>query len=102
MTKRMRRSLGRPRNLVAVDDTRSPMLRLLQDCNVQGMIQVDYAQQWRTLFKAQRLGYVDDRQHLTERGAAFVARGGEDTERKRTADRIDGYDRDDLGESPDY
>ncbi len=25
-----------------------------------------------------------------------------DTERQRNADRVDGYDRDDLGESPDY
>lgn len=70
----MRYGIRRPRHVVP-GDTRSAMLRLLADCNnVQsGMIEVDYEQQWRTLFKAERLGYVDKNQRLTEKGAAFVA-----------------------------
>jgi hypothetical protein len=69
------RGVWRPRN-VAVDDTRSPMLRLLQDSNnaVSGMVEVSYAQQWPTFFKAQRLGYIDQVGKVTEKGAEFVAR----------------------------
>lgn len=68
-----RRSIRRPRN-VAFDDTRSAMLRLLQDCNnpVSGIVEVSYAQQWPTLLKAQRLGYVDERLRLTDKGADLV------------------------------
>lgn len=68
------RGIFRPRN-VAIDDTRSPMLRLLQDCNnaQSGRVEVAYAQQWPTFFKAQRLGYIDRNQHMTETGAALIA-----------------------------
>ena len=62
----------RPRN-VDRDDKRSPMLRLLQDCNCKGQIQVDYAQQWPTLFKARRLGYLDGDCRLTDAAVAFLA-----------------------------
>jgi len=67
------RGIFRPRN-VAIDDARSPMLRLLDDCNnaASGLVEVEYAQQWPTLIKAIRLGYVDDNQRITEQGKAFV------------------------------
>jgi hypothetical protein len=61
----------RPRN-VAIGDKRSPMLRLLQDCNVRGRIEPNYEQQFRTLFKAQRLGYVDGNCMLTDSGKDFA------------------------------
>jgi len=69
------RGLFRPRH-VAVTDTRPPMVRLLSDCNnrYSGMIEVDYAEQWRTLGKAKRLGYVDDNQRLTPAGQSFLDR----------------------------
>lgn len=67
-----RRSILRPRH-VAINDRRCPMLRLLQDANVRGNIQVNYEAQFKTLWKAQRLGYVDDNQDITEAGKQFVA-----------------------------
>ena len=67
-----RRGVFRPRE-VAVTDTRCPMLRLLQDGESNGFIYVNYDAQWRTLWKAERLGYVDHDQRLTEKGRAFVA-----------------------------
>jgi hypothetical protein len=36
------------------------------------MIEVDYAQQWPTLNKAVRLGFVDDNQRLTDAGRKFL------------------------------
>ena len=63
----------RPRN-VAIDDDRPPILRLLQDQNINGTIEVGYAQQWPTLFKAERLGYVDSNGRVTETGRAFLAK----------------------------
>ena len=73
MKPRNHRGIFRPRN-VAIDDARSPMLRLLADCNnaTSGLVEVDYAQQWPTLIKAIRLGFVDDNQRITEQGKAFV------------------------------
>jgi hypothetical protein len=71
--KRRARWPFRPRN-VAIDDKRSPMQRLLSDClHPDGSVQPDYEQQFRTLFKAQRLGYVDDRCYITEAGRKFIA-----------------------------
>jgi hypothetical protein len=62
----------RPRH-VDLDDKRSPMVRLLQDCkSPDGSIQPNYEQQFRTLFKAERLGYVDDRYFLTPAGREFL------------------------------
>lgn len=57
------------------NDKRTPMHRLLADCNnsASGMVEVDYEQQWRTLVKAQRLGYLDDHQRLTDAGKAFIS-----------------------------
>ncbi len=70
-----RRGLFRPRN-VALTDKRDPMTRLLQDCNNKGsgMVEVEYAQQWPTLIKAMRLGYVDDNQRMTDKGREFLAK----------------------------
>lgn len=71
---RRARGISRPR-YIAPGDTRSPMLRLLQDCwsEVRGTVEVEYAQQFPTFFKARRLGYVDDRSRLTESGRQFAA-----------------------------
>jgi hypothetical protein len=58
---------------VDLDDKRSPMLRLLQDCVSQdGSVQPNYEQQFRTAFKAQRAGYLDDKFFLTTAGREFV------------------------------
>lgn len=61
--------------VVDTTDSRSPMLRLLQDGESFGHVYVNYDQQWRTLWKAQRLGYVTDDcdQLLTDAGRAFIA-----------------------------
>ena len=67
------RGIFRSRN-VASDDIRSPMLRLLQDCNnaQSGMIEVEYAQQWPTLIKSMQIGLVDEDRRITEKGKAFI------------------------------
>jgi hypothetical protein len=58
-------------------DKRCPMRRLLEDGALPcGMVAVNYEQQWRTLFKAQRLGYLDGCQRLTDKGRAFLAANG--------------------------
>jgi len=66
--------MKRPRYIVP-GDTRPPMQRLLQDCNNEqsGMVEVAYEAQFRTLFKAQRLGYVDAQQRLTDKGRALLS-----------------------------
>ncbi len=60
------------RSYVEIGDTRSPMLRLLAGAHADGYVEVNYDAQWRTLFKARRLGLLDDRSRLTEKGRAFV------------------------------
>lgn len=60
-------------------DKRSPLLRLLQDGQLRAdargvMVAVQFDQQWRTLWKAQRFGYVDADQYLTDKGRAFLAK----------------------------
>lgn len=73
MTRRLKWPF-RPRS-VAVDDKRNPMLRLLQDCvSADGSVQPNYDHQFRTLFKAVRLGYVDDAHRITEIGRDFLVR----------------------------
>lgn len=64
----------RPR-YVKIGDERSPMRRLLEDgqCNPPGFVVVSYPEQWATLAKAQRLGYLDDAQMLTDTGRAFLS-----------------------------
>ena len=73
----IRRGVFRPRN-VSPNDKRSPMLRLLFDNStgtVGDAVYVAYDAQWRTLWKAQRLGYLTDpEQRLTQAGADFIAR----------------------------
>ena len=54
---------------------------------------------WKQLRRLVR-GYLPADTYLTE-DEDMPALGG-DGANTRTADRIDGYDRDDLGESPDY
>lgn len=72
-----RRGVFRSRN-VAPTDARSPMLRLLQDgrCAAQPdgrvMVAVLYDAQWRTLWRAQRLGLLDKDQFLTDAGRKFL------------------------------
>lgn len=67
------------RRRIAWGDTRTPMLRLLQGCQLRAdgtgrvMVAVEYDQQWRTLWKAQRLGYLDADQYLTTKGREFLA-----------------------------
>jgi hypothetical protein len=57
-------------------DKRSPLRRLLEDGLLDdGMVVVSYAQQWRTLSKAIRQGYLDESQRLTEKGRALLANG---------------------------
>lgn len=78
---RNRHFIGRGRpgaRQVAPTDSRAPMLRLLQDgtCEVPGMIVVSYEQQWRTLNKAVRMGFLDREQRLTEKGREFLAANG--------------------------
>lgn len=67
---------GRPRN-VAPGDTRSPMLRLLAGAR-NGYVEVQYAAQWPTILKAERLGLVDDGfpARLTDAGHAWLAKQG--------------------------
>jgi len=51
------------------------MLRLLVDGQLpDGMVAVNYHEQWRTLSKAQRLGYLDGSQRITEKGRDFIAK----------------------------
>lgn len=70
-----RRTISRPRH-IAMNDKRCPMRRLLEDCwnEKRGTVEVSYEQQFRTFFKAQRLGYIDDRSALTDKGREFIAR----------------------------
>jgi hypothetical protein len=66
--------ISRPRYIVP-GDTRDAMRRLLEDCNCNGRIEPNYEQQFRTLFKAERLGYLDDQHRLTDKGIAFLTAG---------------------------
>lgn len=70
-----RRAITRPR-YIAVNDKRCPLRRLLEDCwsEARGTVEVSYEQQFRTFFKAQRLGYIDERSALTDKGREFLAR----------------------------
>lgn len=80
--KRRSRRMRRFRQHVWVnpDDKRPPMVRLLQDCDNKstGMVEVEYAQQFSTLAKAEQLGYVDDHQRITPAGRAWLAAWSKD------------------------
>ena len=65
------KDMKRPRN-IDPNDKRSAMRRLLEDGQTNGYIWVCYSAQWPTLFKAQRLGYLDDHSYLTPKGKAFL------------------------------
>lgn len=56
------RYLGRRRGTlrVAVDDPRSPMRRLLEQTVAHGHAFPTYDQQWRTIWRAARLGLIED------------------------------------------
>jgi hypothetical protein len=43
-----------------------------------------------------------DRDHEADQNAMNEAEAADERRARRIADRIDGYDRDDIGESPDY
>ncbi len=67
----------RPR-YVLPGDKRSPMLRLLQDCqNTDGSVEVMYDAQWKTLIKAQHMGLVSDNYRITAAGMEWVSREAE-------------------------
>lgn len=55
-------------------DGLDPMTRLLGQVNEDGFVFVEYDQQWKTFFKAERLGYVNDRYQLTSKGREFLSR----------------------------
>jgi hypothetical protein len=71
---RRKHGIHRPRNVV-IGDKRTPMQRLLQDAETgnTGHVEVNYAAQWPTFFKAQRLGYLDANGDLTDAGRAARA-----------------------------
>jgi hypothetical protein len=54
-------------------DGKSPMYRLLNQVDDNGLVAVDYHQQWPTFFKAQAAGYLDDDGYLTQDGANYLA-----------------------------
>jgi len=58
-------------------DKRPPMVRLLQD-RIGDQVCVAYDQQWRTFWKAQALGYVENTEShpekITKKGLDFLAR----------------------------
>jgi hypothetical protein len=55
-------------------DGLSPMVRLLRQVDARGRVCVDYDQQWRTFFKAQELGYIDEDGRLTQAGIDYSGR----------------------------
>ena len=71
MAKYRNRMLRRGTKRVAQNDKRTPMHRLLESAH-KGMCCIDYDQQWRTLWKAQRLGFVDDNQYITSKGQEYL------------------------------
>lgn len=70
----MRQRLGD----VSVTDKRSPLLRMLQDARTGDTdhIEVSYARQWPTFFKAQRQGYLDTNGDLTAKGKSYLLMKG--------------------------
>jgi hypothetical protein len=57
------------RSEVSVLDKRAPLVRLLQDGRTLGdHVEVNYARQWPTFFKAIRDGYLDANGNLTAKG----------------------------------
>jgi hypothetical protein len=52
--------------------------------------------------KAVRDGFCEDHAPPKRKGRRTTKAERVDAQIRREADRVDGYDRDDLGESPDY
>jgi hypothetical protein len=64
----------RGREICAGDD-RDAMTRLLADGLLSdGLVVVQYDQQWPTLTKAREVGYVDANHYITEAGRERIAR----------------------------
>lgn len=60
---------------VSIQDKRTPVVRMLQDsADKSGMICIAYDQQWKTLWKAQELGWVDANQYITDKGREHLAK----------------------------
>ena len=79
---------------VSSSDRRDSMTRLLEDgLTSDGLVVVSFAQQWPTLAKAQRCGFVDADNRITALGRARLAKATVDT-------RIDGYSPEFLGAKP--
>lgn len=77
---------GLRKAIVSNNDDRSPMLRLMQDGRCRGAasadgrdhvgVNVNYAEQWPTLLKAMRLGYVLETFSLTQAGVDYLVAHG--------------------------
>jgi hypothetical protein len=68
--------LIRNRNIDSADK-RDAMTRLLVDgLTPDGLVCVNYDQQWKTLTKARDLGYVDADYRITEAGRKRIAKSG--------------------------
>jgi hypothetical protein len=66
---------GWSRRVIEQGDKRDPMTRLLEDGLLDdGTVVVSYDQQWKTLIAAQRYGFVDENQKITDKGRAYVAK----------------------------
>lgn len=69
--------LRRPRRLgarhVAMTDTRSPLRRVLESRQPDGMVVAHYDQQWRVVWRSQRLGLTDKDQMITQAGLDWLA-----------------------------
>ena len=68
---RRRRGLFRPR-YVAIGDTRDPMTRLLSGYVEGDQVFPQYDAQWKTIWKAQRIGFLDSDQKATKTGVEYV------------------------------
>ena len=66
---------GKRPGYLSIGETRSPMHRFLQETNDAKVAAPEYHQQWRTLWKAIKLGYITDfGGQLTAEGRAELAR----------------------------
>jgi hypothetical protein len=62
------------------EDDRDSMTRLLQDGLLpDGLVVVQYDQQWKTLTKARNLGLVDDNHYITPLGRKRMAKAATPT-----------------------
>lgn len=71
-----RETFGRPirGRVIRSGDERDAMTRLLQDGLMpDGLVVVDYDQQWPTLTKAREVGFVDARHYITAAGRTRAA-----------------------------